>query len=319
MGSSHSTLKGETMITGSLNRCLIVLVFVFLSLSSHSQTLNQETVIYGPKVLKPGITLSQKYSVSLPAKVDSQTTHKIKIVNADGANHELVTCNQKNLLQKLSCALGNVLNEAYILLYRVQDLTVTVNGVKVANVNSKTAEATFNLSLKAQNQLEFKVTGSPLAYATVSVIEVSTKDTIPPVLSEVLPKAGDSFRVLSVNVSGRSNEKLSKVLVQNQLATISSDGLSFSSKVVFSNYGASNIIIQAFDLAANVTSQNVPIKLLANMPPVAQASVSAADFVAAASVSFSGLGSYDLDGTISDYAWDFGDGTSAVGSALSIV
>jgi len=47
--------------------------------------------------------------------------------------------------------------------------------------------------------------------------------------------------------------------------------------------------------------------------------VSAADFVAAASVSFSGLGSYDLDGTISDYAWDFGDGTSAVGSMVDHV
>ena len=274
------------MITGSMNRCLIVFVLLFSGLFSFAQNLNQETVIYGPKVLKPGITSSQKYSVNLQAKVDSQTTHKIKIVNADGANHDLVTCNQKNVLQKLSCVLGNVANELYILLYRVHDLSVSVNGVKVASIDNKTAEATFNLPLKAQTLIDFKVKGTPFSYATVTIIEVSTKDTIPPVLSDVLPKDGESFRTLSVNVSGRSNEKLLKVLVQNQQATLSSDGLSFSSKVVFTSYGPSNIIIQAYDLAGNLSQKTIPIALLANLPPVAQASISAADLIASGNVSF---------------------------------
>lgn len=307
------------MITGSLNRCLIVFVLFFSSLFSFAQSLNQETVIYGPKVLKPGLFQPQKYTINLPGRVDASTTYKLKIINADGANHDQVVCSQKNLVSKLACLVNNLINQAYVLIYRVRDLTVVVNGVKVGSFGRNLAEATLPLPLRAHNAIEFKVSGTALAYATVTIIEVSTKDTVPPVLSDVSPRDGESFRVLNVNVSGRSNEKLSKVMVQNQLATLSNDGLSFSSRVTFSNYGQSNIILQAYDLAGNLTQQNIPVTLLANMPPVAQIAVSAADFIAAANVSFSGLGSYDLDGSIVDYAWDFGDGSSASGSMVDHV
>ena len=52
-------------------------------------------------------------------------------------------------------------------------------------------------------------------------------------------------------------------------------------------------------------------------PPVAAASATPTSGAAPLIVAFSGSGSYDPDGRIESYAWDFGDGGSATGSYVS--
>ena len=61
------------------------------------------------------------------------------------------------------------------------------------------------------------------------------------------------------------------------------------------------------DLLTGSTSKDVPV--VANQKPVAMFSWTAKYLV----VSVDSAGSYDPDGTIASYAWDFGDGSSAVG------
>ena len=52
-------------------------------------------------------------------------------------------------------------------------------------------------------------------------------------------------------------------------------------------------------------------------PPVAVASATPTTGAAPLAVSFTAAGSFDLDGSIVAYAWDFGDGGSAAGAAVS--
>jgi len=63
-------------------------------------------------------------------------------------------------------------------------------------------------------------------------------------------------------------------------------------------------------------SQQVAI-VVTNAPPVAQAKASHESPYTGVAVTFSAEDSYDYDGTIVDYRWDFGDGGSAVGETVT--
>jgi len=54
-----------------------------------------------------------------------------------------------------------------------------------------------------------------------------------------------------------------------------------------------------------------------NRPPVASITQSAAEVSQNEPISFDGLESYDPDGTIVSYVWDFGDGTTGTGVTAS--
>ena len=69
----------------------------------------------------------------------------------------------------------------------------------------------------------------------------------------------------------------------------------------YSDYGS---------LGAYTVSGTVPLS--SSQPPVAQVSASTTRGTAPVAVSFSGTGSYDPDGTIASYVWNFGDGSPAV-------
>ena len=57
----------------------------------------------------------------------------------------------------------------------------------------------------------------------------------------------------------------------------------------------------------------------ANVPPTAQFSVSPTSGPAGTSFTFNGSASYDSDGTITSYAWQYGDGSTDTGSVVSHV
>ncbi|MBA2479261.1 MAG: PKD domain-containing protein [Planctomycetes bacterium] len=79
---------------------------------------------------------------------------------------------------------------------------------------------------------------------------------------------------------------------------------------VTDNLGASSTIT----LTISVT-----VPPAGNQPPVARVSATPTSGIAPVSVGFDGSASTDADGTISSYAWSFGDGTTGTGSSVNHV
>ena len=74
--------------------------------------------------------------------------------------------------------------------------------------------------------------------------------------------------------------------------------------------------LTVIDNEGQVDSQYVAI-VVSDPPPVAKASVSSKSPLPGVSVSFVASASEDYDGTITSYAWDFGDGGTATGPTAS--
>ncbi|WP_439591349.1 PKD domain-containing protein [Microbacterium sp.] len=90
---------------------------------------------------------------------------------------------------------------------------------------------------------------------------------------------------------------------------VASGGLGLSTYVSSTSASASTVIVDSI-LATRLGSVPPPV----NAAPVAAIAVTSQS---GRTVALSGAGSSDADGTISSYAWAFGDGTTAAGSAAS--
>jgi PKD repeat protein len=66
----------------------------------------------------------------------------------------------------------------------------------------------------------------------------------------------------------------------------------------------------------NETNNNASRSITSNMPPVAVISAAPTTQTVGNNVDFDGSGSYDTDGSIVSYAWDFGDGFTATGAVV---
>ncbi|MBI2519947.1 MAG: hypothetical protein HYV97_06010 [Bdellovibrio sp.] len=79
-------------------------------------------------------------------------------------------------------------------------------------------------------------------------------DTIPPQILNLIPASGAVLNTLAFTVSGFSNEILSQVLVNNQLASLSLDKKSFSLAISATAESAFSYTVGATDLAGNTTT-----------------------------------------------------------------
>jgi len=97
------------------------------------------------------------------------------------------------------------------------------------------------------------------------------------------------------------------------------DGNTDSGVTVSHSYvdnGEYNVILRVVDNDGATGSKTASI-LVKNRPPVADLDTSSAILDKEEIVTFNASGSYDPDGTIVDYSWDFGDGNTATGVIVS--
>jgi len=96
------------------------------------------------------------------------------------------------------------------------------------------------------------------------------------------------------------------------------DGTSGAGSVVSHTYtavGTYTAVLTVTDSQGLTASQSVQIQVTApNINPTAVIAASTTSGVAPLAVTFNGSGSSDPDGTISSYAWNFGDGTTGSGA-----
>jgi PKD repeat protein len=122
---------------------------------------------------------------------------------------------------------------------------------------------------------------------------------------------------------------ISKTLTGNTPATINLANFPHNGGAQVWQLSAANSITRAADIsvttnsfAATLPPQSITLFVLAaatsnNQPPVAAISAIPDSGTAPLAVSFSGAGSADADGSISSYAWSFGDGATASGLTTS--
>ncbi|OFZ13254.1 MAG: hypothetical protein A2X86_16015 [Bdellovibrionales bacterium GWA2_49_15] len=100
---------------------------------------------------------------------------------------------------------------------------------------------------------------SNVAIPQTVVIEL---DTIPPQILNLTPASGTILNTLAFTVSGSSNEILSQVLVNNQLALLSEDKKSFSLPVSAAAEGPFSYPVVMTDLAGNTSQINVNTEIV---------------------------------------------------------
>ncbi len=80
--------------------------------------------------------------------------------------------------------------------------------------------------------------------------------------------------------------------------------------------GTHTVTLQVTDTDGTSSTDTVTVVIEPNRPPAAEAGEDVTASVGLA-VSFDGSASYDSDGTIQEYAWDFGDGTGDMGATVT--
>lgn len=143
---------------------------------------------------------------------------------------------------------------------------------------------------------------------------VSTGPIAPVAVATATPQSGDAPLAVTLNGSGSFDQDGDLVAYNWNFG----DGTSGAGAVVshtYSNVGTYTAVLTVTDNQGLSASQSVQIQATApNILPTAVIAASSTSGTAPMSVTFNGSGSTDSDGTISSYAWNYGDGTTASGS-----
>jgi PKD repeat protein len=125
---------------------------------------------------------------------------------------------------------------------------------------------------------------------------------------------------LTVNFTGQNSSDSDGVVVgyrwdfgTGDSSTATNPGYTYTSPGTFN----ATLTVTDSDGLTNSASVTITVTAPANLPPVAAASASTTSGIAPLPVNFSSSGSYDADGSIISYLWDFGDGTSSTSAAPS--
>jgi PKD repeat protein/C1A family cysteine protease len=147
-----------------------------------------------------------------------------------------------------------------------------------------------------------------------TTITVSNVNTPPVAAVSASPTSGTKPLAVSFSGSGSSDPDGTITSYAWDFGD-SSQATGVSASHTYTNGGIFNARLTVTD--NNNATDSTTVAINVNIPPVAQASATPSSGLIPLTVSFSGSGSNDPDGTITAYNWDFRDGTTGTGSAVS--
>ena len=219
--------------------------------------------------------------------------------------------------------------ESVILSYQIESaswINVTMNlegGLYVADIPAQPYNTAVNYKVYASDTAGNSDVSELFSYIV--------GDFVPPVISNVthVPNPPDPYDIVTVSAkvtepadaSGVKNVTLwytaaarwasTGMTLHGGLWTANIPGLS---KGVYVKY-----FVEAFDNAGNNAKTSIfdYMVTIPNIPPVAEFSKSASTVYTGEVIDFDASGSYDIDGYIVSYSWDFGDGNTDSGVTVS--
>ena len=218
---------------------------------------------------------------------------------------------------------NSIVNHSVTILVNVSDSVSNVS-TAIINVNGANHTMTKLGSGKAVN-FSYSITGDGdytyRIYANDSVnwwnaseTRAFTIDTTPPQI--IISYSSQVYRNSSANLTVRITDVHPNRYVVYRNGSIVESGSygsnSFNITINTTALGFWNYTIKANDTAGNENSTSVMVEVK-NNPPVATFSFTPASPRKGQSVEFDASSSYDVDGSIASYAWDFGDGSTAFG------
>lgn len=205
------------------------------------------------------------------------------------------------------------------------------NGAVIASNNSADLlAASFSQSLTAGiYYLRIRGTGKgdlttgysnygSLGQYTVTGTVANPNGTVPPIaVANASPKTGDAPLTVSFNSTG-STDPDGSIVSYSWTFGDGGSALGASVQHAYGNVGNYTATLVVTDNTSLTGSSNVTINVTApNIVPVAVAGATPTTGYAPLAVNFNSTGSFDPDGNISSYAWNFGDGTTGSGATVS--
>jgi PKD repeat protein len=219
--------------------------------------------------------------------------------------------------------------ESVILGYQINSaswINVTMNlecGLYVADILAQPYNTAVNYKVYASDTAGRSVVSELFSYVV--------GDFVPPVISNILQVPNSPYPYEIVKVSATVTEPAEASGVKNVTIWYTTTGIwSFTDMAMQDGLWTANIpghsagayvkfFVEAFDNAENnaKTSNFGYTVIIPNMPPVAEFSESATIVYTGVSINFNASDSYDLDGYIASYSWDFGDGNTGSGVTVN--
>ena len=219
--------------------------------------------------------------------------------------------------------------ESVILSYQIDSaswINVTMNledGLYVADILAQPYNTAVNYKVYASDTAGNSDVSELFSY--------TVGDFVPPVISNILQVPKSPYPYETVKVSAKVTEPAEASGVKNVILWYAPTGIwSFTDMAMQDGLWTADIpgqsggahvkfFVEAFDNAGNnaKTSTFGYTVIIPNIPPIAEFSESASIVYTGEVIDFDASGSYDIDGYIVSYSWDFGDGNTDSGVTVS--
>jgi len=182
----------------------------------------------------------------------------------------------------------------------------TIDGLVVPAQDTATAEFVRS----------FAVGTYDIAVSGTSAGTLEVLDDIPPVA-----EAGPDTMTVGVNqtVTFDGTASTDNIGIVEYLWEFSDDGTTANTSTVdhvFTDVGNYTVTLTVTDTSGNTDTDTIAVEVVPDAPPVADAGVDRT-VTLGLSTTFDGTGSFDYEGEIVSYEWDFGDNTTATGAVVA--
>ncbi len=226
-------------------------------------------------------------------------------------------------MQRLLCELGNLERKIVAELQRPERPEIYWNGVQIvskSNLPQTTGKLQIAVKVQLQNSLRVNLKGLPTSYLSVEIkSESQTPNQIPVARISATPTGGIAPELISF--SGITSSDPDGDVITNYEWDFGDGGFA-TGMVVTHNFAMPatyNVKLTVTDSKGGKGTATLPVVIKANQLPLANFVTTTDTALGVLKAHFDASTSSDSDGSIVDYQWSFGDGSTGSGKVVDHV